>query len=91
MIYTSPAIHQVTEQGITKCWELLSNVHHRFSGTRNFIGIEFDKYFQKNEFDRTIWPQMRVSVADNFYGMNSNRQLYTKRKPTVQFICPANL
>jgi hypothetical protein len=35
-------------------------------GTRNFIGIEFNKDVRMNDFDMVIRPQMRVAVADNF-------------------------
>ena len=34
-------------------------------GTRNFVGIEFNKVLSKNDFDMTIRPQMRVGIADN--------------------------
>lgn len=34
-------------------------------GTRNFIGIEFNKGLQQNDFDMTIRPQMRVAVTEN--------------------------
>lgn len=34
-------------------------------GTRNFIGVEFNKTFANNDFDMTIRPQMRVGIADN--------------------------
>jgi hypothetical protein len=35
------------------------------SGTRNFIGIEFNKSVENGNFDMTIRPQMRVSITDN--------------------------
>lgn len=34
-------------------------------GTRNFIGVEFNKQLQQSDFDMTIRPQMRVGIADN--------------------------
>ena len=34
-------------------------------GTRNFIGIEFNKEVTKTDFDMIIRPQMRVGIADN--------------------------
>jgi hypothetical protein len=34
-------------------------------GTRNFIGIEFNKELTKTDFDMTIRPQMRVGISDN--------------------------
>lgn len=35
-------------------------------GTRNFVGVEFNKTVQNGDFDMTIRPQMRVGIADNF-------------------------
>ena len=35
------------------------------SGTRNFIGLEFNKSISPGDFDMTIRPQMRVGVTDN--------------------------
>ena len=34
-------------------------------GTRNFIGVEFNKDLYSDDFDMVIRPQMRVSVSDN--------------------------
>jgi hypothetical protein len=34
-------------------------------GTRNFIGLEFNKEFNQGDFDMTIRPQLRLDVADN--------------------------
>lgn len=42
-----------------------TNIHYMIPGTRNFIGMEFNKEFTHNDFDMTIRPQLRVSVADN--------------------------
>jgi hypothetical protein len=35
------------------------------TGTRNFIGVEFNKTFDVEDFDMTIRPQMRLGIADN--------------------------
>lgn len=35
-------------------------------GTRNFIGIEVNKYFDKAGSEITLRPQMRVAITDNF-------------------------
>ncbi|MDN3690309.1 hypothetical protein [Cyclobacterium jeungdonense] len=35
------------------------------SGTRNFIGIEFNKEIASEDFDMIIRPQMRLSIAEN--------------------------
>jgi hypothetical protein len=34
-------------------------------GTRNFVGLEFNKEINNNDFDMTIRPQMRVEITDN--------------------------
>jgi hypothetical protein len=34
-------------------------------GSRNFIGIEFNKEIKKSDFDMTIRPQMRVEVTEH--------------------------
>jgi hypothetical protein len=44
-----------------------TNLHYMIPGTRNFIGVEFNKYLHEGgDFDMTIRPQMRVGFADNF-------------------------
>jgi len=35
------------------------------SGTRNFIGVEFNKSIDNGDFDMTVRPQMRLGIADN--------------------------
>jgi hypothetical protein len=34
-------------------------------GTRNFIGVEYNKEVSNNDFEMTIRPQLRLSMADN--------------------------
>lgn len=66
LIYTGPKFARESD---TRHWdtkyELNTNLHYMISGTRNFVGIEFNKSFSK-DFDMVIRPQMRVGVADNF-------------------------
>src|SRR5690606_9090447 len=67
LIYTGPSMDQDYE---TKQWHVVfdfnTNLHYMIPGTRNFIGIEFNKTFEPGDFDMTIRPQMRVELADNF-------------------------
>jgi hypothetical protein len=35
------------------------------TGTRNFIGVEFNKTLDGGDFDMTIRPQMRLGIADD--------------------------
>ncbi len=66
LLYTGPVIHKPQYQPTQTHWQLNSNFHYMISGTRNFIGVEFNKTFRQNDFDMTIRPQMRVGIADNF-------------------------
>lgn len=67
LLYTGPAVRQhFANNKISTSWQINSNVHYMIPGTRNFLGIEFNKAIERGDFDMTIRPQMRVSVADNF-------------------------
>jgi len=71
LVYTGPIFHQIynTKKVHTE-WQMNSNIHYMIPGTRNFIGIEFNKSIEETidkttDFDLTIRPQMRVSITDN--------------------------
>ncbi len=67
LLYTGPVISKhLNHAGTTVNWQVNSNFHYMISGTRNFIGVEFNKEIENGQFDMTIRPQMRVAVADNF-------------------------
>lgn len=66
LIYTGPEAHQHFATGHTEwSYQLNTSFHYMIPGTRNFLGMEFNKSWQHGDFDMTIRPQMRVSVADN--------------------------
>ncbi len=66
LLYTGPAfLHEFSHRALHTSWQINSNVHYMISGTRNFIGIEFNKTVLHGDFDMTIRPQMRVGIADN--------------------------
>lgn len=66
LLYTGPVIeHHFRDNSLRTTWQVNSNVHYMIPGTRNFIGVEFNKEFAKRDFDMVIRPQMRVSLADN--------------------------
>jgi hypothetical protein len=66
LLYTGPAfIYHFSDNSLQTSWQINSNIHYMISGTRNFIGIEFNKTIEKGDFDMTIRPQMRVGIADN--------------------------
>lgn len=67
LIYTGPTAEHLFHEAKTNWnWEMNTNFHYMITGTRNFIGIEFNKSFTSSDFDMTIRPQMRVGIADNF-------------------------
>jgi hypothetical protein len=66
LVYTGPVIEShFSDNSVHTIWQVNSNFHYMITGTRNFIGVEFNKEFSKSDFDMTIRPQMRVGIADN--------------------------
>lgn len=66
LLYTGPQFFQHFNSNETHAnWQINSNFHYMIDGTRNFIGVEFNKEIYLGDFDMTIRPQMRLGVADN--------------------------
>lgn len=66
LIYTGPMVSQHFETNdFHTTYDVNTSFHYMISGTRNFIGVEFNKTFDGADFDMTIRPQMRVGVAEN--------------------------
>lgn len=66
LIYAGPQVIQhFADNSVHTNWQLNTNFHYMISGTRNFIGVEFNKDFYKGDFDMIIRPQMRVGINDN--------------------------
>lgn len=66
LIYTGPMIEQkFKSNNFHTSYDMHTSFHYMISGTRNFIGVEFNKTFDNGDFDMTIRPQMRVGIADN--------------------------
>lgn len=67
LLYTGPVFEQSLKNNSWHAnYQINSNFHYMISGTRNFIGIEFNKEVNHNkDFDMIIRPQMRVGIADN--------------------------
>jgi hypothetical protein len=66
LLYTGPMFEQHFATGkIHTSYDINSNIHYMISGTRNFIGVEFNKTLYHNDFDMTIRPQMRLGIAHN--------------------------
>lgn len=66
LIYTGPMIEQsFSTNKFHTTYDINTSFHYMISGTRNFIGIEFNKTFDNGDFDLTMRPQMRLGIADN--------------------------
>lgn len=65
LLYTGPVFLQHVHQPLRTNWQINSNVHYLIPGTRNFVGVELNKELHRADFDMTIRPQLRVSIADN--------------------------
>lgn len=66
LIYTGPMIEQsFSSNKFHTNYAINTSFHYMISGTRNFIGVEFNKTIDNGDFDMTIRPQMRLGIADN--------------------------
>jgi hypothetical protein len=66
LVYTGPyIIRHFQHEGVDTRWQVNTNLHYMIPGTRNFIGVEYNKEWSAGDFDMTIRPQLRLSVADN--------------------------
>ena len=66
LIYTGPMIEQnFRTKKLHTTYDLNTSFHYMISGTRNFVGFEFNKTIDNGDFDMTIRPQMRLGIADN--------------------------
>lgn len=66
LVYTGPAFeHHFSGNSFHTTWQINSNFHYMVSGTRNFIGVEFNKELSKHNFEMVIRPQMRLGITEN--------------------------
>jgi len=66
LVYTGPMIAQEFESNeFHTTYEIHTSFHYMITGTRNFIGVEFNKTIDHHDFDMTIRPQMRLGIADD--------------------------
>ncbi len=66
LVYAGPVVHQHFASGRWHAemqWN--TNVHYMISGTRNFVGVEFNKEFSHGSLHTVMRPQMRLGIADN--------------------------
>ncbi len=66
LIYTGPVIEQLFKSDqLHWRYDINTSFHYMITGTRNFIGVEFNKSIEQSDFDMTIRPQMRIGIAEN--------------------------
>ncbi|MEB2786007.1 HAEPLYID family protein [Algoriphagus persicinus] len=66
LIYTGPMIEQnYATKKIHTTYDVNTSFHYMISGTRNFIGVEFNKTLDSGDFDMIMRPQMRVEITDS--------------------------
>jgi hypothetical protein len=66
LIYTGPLIEQIfSTNKFHTTYDINTSFHYMITGTRNFIGVEFNKTIDNGDFDMTMRPQMRLGIADN--------------------------
>ena len=65
LMYTGPRIEKEANASLHFSYEANSNIHYMIPGTRNFVGVEFNKSWARNDFDMVIRPQMRLGIFDN--------------------------
>ncbi|MER3373309.1 MAG: HAEPLYID family protein [Allomuricauda sp.] len=66
LIYTGPMIEQnFKTSSFRTTYDIHTSFHYMISGTRNFVGAEFNKTFSNSDFDMTIRPQMRLGITDH--------------------------
>ncbi len=66
LVYAGPQIfHHLGSRNFEWVWQINTNFHYMIDGTRNFIGVEFNKEVIDGRLEMTVRPQMRVGLADN--------------------------
>lgn len=66
LLYTGPRfIQEFALDNLRVEYDINTSFHYMITGTRNFIGIEFNKTLGFEDFDMTIRPQMRLGISDN--------------------------
>ncbi|MDR7807641.1 HAEPLYID family protein [Riemerella anatipestifer] len=65
LVYTGPMIEQnfITNK-FHMVYDVHSSFHYMISGTRNFVGVEFNKTFDRGNFDMVMRPQMRLGISE---------------------------
>ncbi|EOZ95522.1 hypothetical protein A33Q_2884 [Indibacter alkaliphilus LW1] len=65
LVYTGPRIVKEFDMKREFAYEIHTNFHYMITGTRNFIGVEFNKEIHEGKLEAVMRPQMRVGLAEN--------------------------
>jgi hypothetical protein len=66
LIYTGPMFHQnFSNKKMYTTYDINTSFHYMITGTRNFIGVEFNQTIDNKELKTIIRPQMRVGISEN--------------------------
>jgi hypothetical protein len=65
LVYTGARFHQHFGGNVDAAWEMHTNLHYMISGTRNFIGLEINKFLHHGTLDMVLRPQMRLGIDDH--------------------------
>ncbi len=67
LLYTGPKWYIPFQEGTHREleYEINSNIHYMIPHSRNFIGIEFNKVLDHENFEMVIRPQMRLSITEH--------------------------
>ena len=65
MIYAGGRFEQSFGGGWKTSAEMHTSLHYMISGTRNFLGVEVNKEFSRDNFSLVLRPQMRLGIDDH--------------------------
>ncbi len=66
LIYTGPMFHQdFIYRKMHTTYDINTSFHYMISGTRNFIGVEFNQTVYNRNLHTVIRPQIRVGISEN--------------------------
>ncbi|MCU0357178.1 MAG: phosphoribosylformylglycinamidine synthase [Cyclobacteriaceae bacterium] len=66
LIYSGPRLNfNFDSRQWTSEYQLNASVHYMIPGTRNFIGVEFNSDFLRDQFEMVIRPQMRLVIHES--------------------------
>jgi hypothetical protein len=64
LLYSGPRIeHHFSSNSLQLSYEFHTSFHYMITGTRNFVGVEWNKVLTNNQFSITMRPQMRLGIA----------------------------